>query len=192
MPVVATREDYFVVAMDLLGAEGHGALRLGRLCESLGVTTGSFYHYFGGIDGFVRELLEYWEVQQTQRIAALSLVPADPRERIRRMRELSLTVPHEAEAAIRAWANTNPEVAAMQQRVDAERHAVLRRVILGVVPDRRRADLLAVIGLSLLIGLQQWRTPVRKRELNRVLDEFQQLIERHAAEVGAPLDARAS
>ncbi len=46
----------------------------------------------------------------------------------------------------------------------------MRAVILGVVPNRREAELLAVMGISLLVGLQQWRWPVDVRELGRLLD----------------------
>jgi len=185
MPVVVTREEYFETALALLASDGHGALKIGTMCRSLGVTTGSFYHYFGSLDGFVEAFLDYWERERTARVIELANAPADPTERIARLKTLALDVPHDAEGAIRAWANSNARVAEVQKRVDQERFDALRDVILGVVPDRRRAELLAVLGISLLVGMPMWRTPVRRAELARLYDEFEQSILRHVAELGA-------
>jgi AcrR family transcriptional regulator len=183
MPVVATREDYFVTAMALLAAEGHGALKIGTLCRSLGVTTGSFYHYFGSLDGFIEGFLEYWEQERTARVIALANVASDATERMSRLKALALEVDHDSEGAIRAWANSNARVAEVQKRVDQERFDALREVIFGVVPDRARAQMLAVMGISMLVGLPLWRSPVDRGEISRVFDEFEQSILRHVAEI---------
>lgn len=180
MPVVVTREDYFAAAMAVLAGEGFSALKIGRLCKAVGVTTGSFYHYFGSWDGFVAELLEHWEREQTERILALATVPDDPAERVATLKQLALTLPHEAEAAIRAWSSTNTVIAGFQRRVDDERLEALRLVISGVVPDRRTAEYLAFVGITLLVGLQQWRAPVDPKELRRVLDTYEELIAAHS------------
>lgn len=176
MAVVVTREDYFDTAMRVLAAEGFSALKIGTLCKACGVTTGSFYHHFAGWDAFVRDLLEYWEQEQTQRILALTVASDDPTERVATMKRLAMTLPHEAEAAIRAWANTNPLVAELQRRVDEHRLAAVRLVVAGVVGDGPAADYLATFGITLLVGLQQWRSPVDPGELQRVLDTFESLL----------------
>jgi AcrR family transcriptional regulator len=183
MPIHVTRDEYFETALALLATEGHGALKIGTLCRTLGVTTGSFYHYFGSLDGFIEAFLEYWEGDRTARVIALANVPSDPTERIARLKVLALDVPHDAEGAIRSWANSNARVAEMQKRVDQERFDALRDVIFGVVPDKRRAELLAVLGISMLVGLPMWRSPVNRRELSRLYDEFEQAILRHVAEL---------
>lgn len=176
MPVVVTRDEYFDTALALLASDGHGALKIGTMCKTLGVTTGSFYHYFGSLDGFVEAFLDYWERERTARVIELANVPSDPSDRIGALKVLALEVPHDAEGAIRSWANSNARVAEVQKRVDQERFDALRDVIAGVVPDRRRAELLAVYGISLLVGLPMWRRPVQRRELARLFDEFEQAI----------------
>jgi AcrR family transcriptional regulator len=179
--LVVTREDYFAEAMRVLARDGHAALKIAPLCRAIGVTTGSFYHYFGGWDGFVGALLEDWEQRQTQRIVVLVSAPSDPVARIRTLKKLVLGLPHSAETAIRAWSHASDVVGAFQARVDEERREALFRLILAVVPNRRRADLLAVMGMSLLVGVQQWRTPVDVRELSRLLDEYEATIVSHAS-----------
>jgi AcrR family transcriptional regulator len=174
--LVVTRSDYFAAALDVLASQGHAALKIAALCKAIGVTTGSFYHYFGSWDGFVDELLAHWEQEKTQRIFQIAADEPDAVARVRKIKKLALTLPHEAETAIRAWSHINPAVERMQRRVDQERLDAVREVVSGVVADRRQAELLAVMGLSLLVGLQQWRSPVDVRELARLLDEYEGLV----------------
>lgn len=176
MRLVVTKNDYFAAALDVLAAEGHAALKIGSLCRTIGVTTGSFYHYFGSWEGFVHALLSHWEQEATQRIFALAAAERDPIARVRKIKKLALTLPHDAETAIRAWGHTNAIVSEGQRRVDQERLAAVRSAILGVVRNRREAEQLAVLGISLLVGLQQWRSPVDTKELGRLLDDYEALV----------------
>ncbi|MEO9137827.1 MAG: TetR/AcrR family transcriptional regulator [Jatrophihabitans sp.] len=180
MRLVVTKDDYFATALDVLATNGHGALKIGSLCKSIGVTTGSFYHYFGSWDGFVDELLAHWEQEKTHRLAAVVGAETNPTARVHTIKSMAMALPHEAETAIRAWSHTNPAVATVQARVDRERFEAVRGVLAGVLPNRRRAQSLAVMGMSLLVGLQQWRSPVDRRELSRLLDEYEALILREA------------
>jgi AcrR family transcriptional regulator len=174
--LVVTREDYFAPALDVLAARGHGPLTIGLLCRTIGVTTGSFYHYFGSWDAFVDELLRHWEREKTQRPVAVASAETDPITRVRTIKKLTLALPHDAETAIRAWAHVNPAVAVVQARVDDERLASIRAAIVPLVGRNRRTERLAVMGMTLLVGHQQWRTPVDVRELARLLDDYEDLI----------------
>jgi AcrR family transcriptional regulator len=176
MRLVVTREDYFEAALAVLAQEGHHALKMTPLCRSLGVTTGSFYNYFGSWENFPPELLAYWEREKTVRLLELATAARTPRERRATMRRLVSELPHEAESAIRAWGNGDPGVASVLHRVDEERLDAIRTVIADTVTNRRRADLLARMGLSILVGIQCLRTPVDPAELLRILEEFDRLV----------------
>ena len=180
MRLSVTREDYFDAALQLLAAEGHRALKMSTLCKMLGVTTGSFYNYFGSWPEFAPQLLTHWEKEQTLRIQELSNQADDPLERIGTMKELATQLPHESETAIRAWSNGDPLVAEFQRRVDDERFAALRAVIAPIVPDPAAVETLATMGISLLIGIQSLRSPVDRDELHRLFDEFEENVRRHA------------
>lgn len=181
MRLVVTREDYFAQALDVLATSGHAALKIASLCKAIGVTTGSFYHYFGSWDGFVEELLAHWEREKTQRFLAVAAAQEDPIERVHLIKDLAVTLPHGAETALRAWAHVNPVVARAQRRVDTERHDALRALMGAVVADPNDADTLAAMGISLLVGVQQWRSPVDADELARVLGAFEALVLSHAS-----------
>ncbi|MEJ8280189.1 TetR/AcrR family transcriptional regulator [Pseudonocardia spirodelae] len=180
-------EQYYDAAMSILAREGAAGLKIGPLCRSLGVTSGSFYHHFGGWAGFVRGLLRYWEAEQTDRVVELARATADPVERIDVVKQLTVALRHDAEAAIRAWAQIDPEVGRAQARVDVQRRIALEQVVADVVPDPDAARRLAIFGISLMAGYQQTCDP-RDRDLLRALfDDYQDLILSHAPHVTPPI-----
>ncbi len=151
----ATPEQFFAAAMGLLAGPGLPALRIGRLCREVGVTSGSFYHHFTNWDAFVAALLAHWTDDQVERVARLVRDEGDPVRRVEVIERLALAVPHEAETAIRSWAATDEVVAAAQRRVDQRRREVLTEVVLPLMGDERLASTLAELGLSILVGYQQ-------------------------------------
>ncbi|NMO05275.1 TetR/AcrR family transcriptional regulator [Gordonia sp. TBRC 11910] len=179
MRLLVTREMYYDAAMRLLATEGVSSLKIARLCRELNVSSGSFYGYFGSLDGFVADFLDYWEETQTANVVEMSLAPVDPKKRVRALKELGGGLPHDAEAAIRGWAHTNERVAAAQKRVDARRQQAMADVIGPIVGNRAQARKLAAMGMALLIGLQQWKSPVTKRDYNLLFNEYERVIMDH-------------
>jgi AcrR family transcriptional regulator len=171
-----TQEDYFREALAVLGDYGSEALTIAVLCERLDITKGSFYHHFGGMPGFVTQLLEFWEREHSERLIKISKAQPDPTLRITTLTELGVGLPHSSEAAIRAWGRSSPEVADVTARVDKrrERHLVDAVSALGI--DRPRARLLARIALSILIGVQQRDHPVDLKRLRQMFEEVNKLI----------------
>jgi len=171
-----TPEDYFREALAILGESGSEAMTIALLCDRLAVTKGSFYHHFGGMPGFVTQLLDYWEREHSERLIKLSRAQPDPTLRIFTLTEMGVGLPHASEAAIRAWGRSSPEVAEATERVDRrrERHLVDSVTALGI--DRQRARVLARIGLSVLIGVQQREHPVDLKRLRQMFEEVNKLV----------------
>jgi AcrR family transcriptional regulator len=171
-----TPEDYFREALAVLGEYGSDALTIAMMCERLEITKGSFYHHFGGMPGFVTQLLEYWEREHSERLIRISRAQPDPTLRIMTLTDMGVGLPHASEAAIRAWGRSNPEVAEATSRVDRrrERHLVDAIAALGI--DRQRARVLARIGLNLLVGVQQREHPVDLKRLRQMFEEVNKLI----------------
>ena len=105
MPIVAARESYFEIGLGILADLGFGGLKLAEVCSRLGVTTGSFYHYFSGWGAYTRELVAYWRQDRTVRLIEVIRSQPTPRKRIEAIIAVALTLPHGAEAAIRAWSS---------------------------------------------------------------------------------------
>jgi AcrR family transcriptional regulator len=171
-----TAEDYFREALAVLGEYGSEGMTIAVLCERLEVTKGSFYHHFGGMPTFVSQLLIYWESEHSDRLIAISRAQPDPTLRITTLTELGVGLPHDSEAAIRAWGRSNQEVAEAMARVDKrrERHVVDAVAALGI--DRARARLLGRIALNLMVGTQQREHPVDVKRLRQMFEEINKLI----------------
>ena len=67
-----TRESYLETGLEVLSDLGYGGLKLAEVCNRLGVTTGSFYHYFASWSAYSQELVAHWVQDRTMRVAAAS------------------------------------------------------------------------------------------------------------------------
>lgn len=175
-----TQEQYFAAALTRLAEQGSDGLTISSLCRQLGVTSGSFYHYFGSWSGFVDALLAHWEDDQTRRIVELAAATAHPMERLAFMGAQAATLPHEAEAAIRAWSRSDDRVRLVVRRVDTRRHAELRTILVDAQVGRARADELATMGMAVLVGMQQLQRPVDVGTLRLLFGELIRLVRVHS------------
>jgi AcrR family transcriptional regulator len=170
-------EDFFRVGLDILAEAGFPSLTAVALCARLGVTRGSFYHHFSGLDDFNVRLLEYWEHRFTYQATAEVEALKDESDQRRLQLDLAAQLPHAAEAAIRAWSLVDPRVALVQQRVDRFRVSStvdhLRRHGLS----SRDAQTYADIAVSCLVGLQLLDRPADRARVRRTIAEIQAQIE---------------
>ncbi len=167
--------------MKLLAARGFKGVTIAALSTSLGVTSGSFYHHFGGgWHVFVDDFLRRWEEEETARYIELARLEAEPEERLRLVIRLALGVPHEAESAIRAWSNTDEAVAAAQSRVDLARLAYMEELIGSLVSDTAQAKVLARYSLSAFVGAEKLHHLFSGDQLSATLGEVERSILWHS------------
>ena len=153
---IATRELYFETGLDVLSELGIGGLKLAEVCARVGVTTGSFYHYFPNWKTYTHELLEYWRNDRTVRVIdALHEVVGGPRERFEAGIKPALSFPHNAEAAIRAWSSVDPYVLKIQTEVDQQRFDFVYEIAMEMVHVPRQAEAFAQWCMYILIGFEQ-------------------------------------
>jgi AcrR family transcriptional regulator len=150
-----SREAYFETGLDVLSDLGYGGLKLAEVCTRLGVTTGSFYHYFDNWSSYTHELVRHWHRASTTRLVESVRAEPDPRRRIDTLIHIGLNLPHVAEAAIRAWSGADAEVYTVQVEVDRERHNILLESAREILRSERQAELFANWGLYLLVGYEQ-------------------------------------
>lgn len=159
MGTVLSRQAYFEAGLDVLSELGYGGLKLAEVCHRLGVTTGSFYHYFTSWPVYTRDLVQHWlQVRTLQNVEFVRALP-DPRERLDNLIQIGLALPHGAEAAIRSWSSADREVHTVQAEVDRQRFDILYESALEVVHEERPAQLFASWGMYLLIGYEQALLP---------------------------------
>ena len=155
MPTVAARDSFFETGLQILADLGFGGLKLAEVCHRLGVTTGSFYHYFTSCSTYTRELIEYWKQDRTDRLSEMFSQQSDPRQRMQLIIQSVLALPHSAEAAIRAWSSIDPEVHAVQTEVDRQRFQVCYDYAIEIVQDHRQAEVFARYSVYVLVGYEQ-------------------------------------
>jgi AcrR family transcriptional regulator len=183
-----SRDAYFATGLDVLSDLGYGGLKLAELCTRLGVTTGSFYHYFSNWASYTRELVEYWRQGRTVRAIERIRTEPDPRHRIDSIINIGLHLPHSAEAAIRAWSGADPEVYAVQAEVDLQRHEITRQSALEILHDERQAELFADWAVYLLIGFEQATLPQDRAALEWIVGQLLEALDagRFATVPGLP------
>lgn len=167
--------DYYREALDVLAEWGSEALTIASLCDRLGVTKGSFYHHFGSMPAFVTQLLAYWEAEHGDALVSPKTVP-DPTERLRALFDAASGLPHETEAAIRAWGRSNAEVAESTERVDRRRERRIVDTVVALGVDRPRARTLGRLAVDALVGAQQREQRVDARRLRQVFDQLRRMI----------------
>ena len=159
MATLANREAYFETGLDVLADLGYGGLKLAEVCNRLGVTTGSFYHYFASWPAYTRELVRHWVQDRTVRLIGALREEGDPRRRIEVIIEIALALPHGAEAAIRSWSSVDPDVLAVQREVDQQRFDILYDSALEIVGDARQAEVYAAWAVYVFVGYEQATLP---------------------------------
>lgn len=140
--------------MELIGADGVQGLTIARVCAALDVTKGSFYHHFRGIEDFRTQLLAHWSHAQEAEVAAAVSATPDPYDRLDVLRRFAVSMPHEAEAAIRAWSRSDDEAWRVREKVDAARERAVAGAYREVGIDPDVADVLGRVAVAILIGAQ--------------------------------------
>lgn len=159
MASVVSRESYFDTGLEVLSDLGYGGLKLAEVCNRLGVTTGSFYHYFSSWASYTRELVAHWHQVRTLRVAESIHGEPDPHRRIDTIVAEGLALPHRAEAAIRVWSSLDPEVAAVQAKVDEMRFETIYEAARDIIGNEREARYFAAWGVYLVVGFEQSTLP---------------------------------
>ncbi len=177
------QQDYFEVALRVLGEQGHEALTIAVLCDLLGVSKGSFYHHFGGWPGFMEALLTHWEQTSTVRVAEMASRIDDPAARSGLLHKMAMAVNLDAEAAIRVWARSEPIAQQVQERVDQARITVVTDLIALQLP-RSEARRLAELTHAVLVGIQLTAPTKTARRFVREIKLLDDLVEaRHGVRV---------
>ncbi len=159
MATIVSRAAYFETGIEVLADLGYSGFKLAEVCRRLGVTSGSFYHYFAKWSVYTTELLAYWSRGRADHRAAVREAYPDPRERLEVMMDAALDFRHGAEAAIRVWSALDPHVKAIQFDIDQGRFEALYDAAVEIFDDPEQARMFAGWALYTLIGYEQATLP---------------------------------
>jgi AcrR family transcriptional regulator len=182
--VSSAKDRWLDEGLRVLAAEGAPGVRIDRIAARLGLSKGSFHHHFAGADGYKRDLLAHYEALSVEALeSAIAGVPADASARdvlevltaMVRVEGAGLYRP-ELDLAVRAWSTTDPDVRAVQQRVDTSRIDALERVWSRAVPDPGAARLSALLPYLLAVGAAVVVPPVDADDLRRLYELLLPLV----------------
>ncbi|CRZ17145.1 transcriptional regulator [Mycolicibacterium neworleansense] len=177
MAGVVSRESYFETGLDVLSDLGYGGLKLAEVCNRLGVTTGSFYHYFPNWAAYTRELIAHWREARTLRVVEAIRADQDPHHRIESLIGEALALPHGAEAAIRVWSSLDPYVYDVQAVVDRLRFDIIFESAYEIIGDERNARYFAAWSLYLVVGYEQTTLPREPDTLEWITGQMRDALE---------------
>lgn len=177
MASVVSREAYFETGLDVLSDLGYGGLKLAEVCNRLGVTTGSFYHYFSNWSAYTRDLVAHWVQARTTSIIDALAPETDPRVRIGLLINEALVLPHGAESAIRVWSWIDPDVQAVQAAVDQQRFDVMRDAAFEILGNAHQARLFAAWSVYILVGYEQTTVHRVPEDLRWIADQVLEALD---------------
>lgn len=162
-----SRHDWLLAAVSALAEGGVEAVKVERLAKTLGVSKGSFYWHFKDHAQLLAAILDFWATDFTQQLIDNAAGLATPKERLRHLARQALTKTifgidsARAEAAMQAWAATDPHVGVRLCAVDAARVGYLEKELLenGLEPGKAQAGAktlyLALLGFYTARGYNQ-------------------------------------
>lgn len=177
MASVVSREAYFETGLDVLSDLGYGGLKLAEVCHRLGVTTGSFYHYFTNWPTYTKELVAHWVQDRTVLVIEAVRGETDPGRRIDTLIETALGLPHGAEAAIRVWSSLDPDVHAAQAMVDRQRFNIMYESALEILQNVRQAQVFAGWSVYILVGYEQAALPPDPTALRWISEQVRSALD---------------
>jgi AcrR family transcriptional regulator len=191
MAGTASRDAYFETGLDVLASAGYGALKLSEVCRRMGVTTGSFYHFFKNWASYTEQLPEYWFDSRTRLDVAELRAESDPDKRIDRLLEYGLALPHGAEGAIRTWGSIDTDVRVVVERVDRQRYDLVYEVVADLLDlGPERAHRYASWALFLLIGYEQTTLPRDVGVLAWTAEQLAAALRNESATTSSPTTPR--
>ncbi|MBO0678340.1 TetR/AcrR family transcriptional regulator [Mycolicibacterium sp. S2-37] len=171
-----TRQRWLDAGLAALEEEGAAGVRIDRIAARLQLSKGSFHHHFAGADGYKRDLLSHFEALSIgaleQAIAGVT-ASGDARAVLSGLTDAigpgtSDLYRPKLELAVRAWATSDPDVRAVQARIDDARLAALQRVWRPHTDDDAQARIAALLPYLVALGASILNPPVSPAELNRV------------------------
>jgi AcrR family transcriptional regulator len=177
-----SRSDWIQAGLSAVADEGPNGLRIDRLCQRLGVSKGSFHHHFAGAGDFKQALLTAYEalvvelLDQTIERTATDTPKAALADLTAAITSTEGFYRPDLEVAMRAWAFSDPEVRAVQERVDTRRLVSLEGIWSRILDDPAAVRTAALLPYLVGIGASLVQPPTPPDQLRNVYELLLDLV----------------
>lgn len=175
--MATSRTDWLDEGLDVLARDGADGLRIDRLAARLGVTKGSFHHHFAGAAGYRSALLDHYEQSTLSALAtAIEARQGDgTRATLAWLTDLATSGDASIRRAaldrsVRAWASTDPEARATQERIDARVIDALQAAWRPSTQSDAAARTAALVPYLVSLGAAVTVPPISAAELRAVYE----------------------
>ena len=171
-----TRSDWLQAGLTAVANDGPDGLRIDRLCRRLGVSKGSFHHHFAGASDFKRALLDGYETLVVEALtdAIAQTAAITPQQSLAGLTAAITSTQTfyrpELEVAIRAWAFSDSQVRAVQERVDRRRLESLEGIWSRILDDPAAVHTAALLPYLVGIGASLVQPPTPPEQLRGVYE----------------------
>jgi len=171
-----SRSDWIQAGLSAVADEGPNGLRIDRLCQRLGVSKGSFHHHFGGSSDFKQAILAAYEVLVVEALdhAIERTAAGTPKAALADLTAAITSTESfyrpDLEVGMRAWAFSDPEVRAVQERVDARRLESLQGIWSRILDDPAAVRTAALLPYLVGIGASLVQPPTPRDQLRSVYE----------------------
>jgi AcrR family transcriptional regulator len=171
-----SRTDWIQAGLAAIADEGPSGLRIDRLCRRLGVSKGSFHHHFAGSGDFKQTVLAAYETLVVKALdQAIDDTAADSPKAALAGLTAAVTSTEgfyrpDLEVAMRAWAFSDPEVRAVQERIDTRRLESLQRIWSRILDDPAEVRTAALLPYLVGIGASLVQPPTPPDQLRSVYE----------------------
>jgi AcrR family transcriptional regulator len=138
----------------MLATEGYQAIMIDHLCMRFKITKGSFYHYFVGIDEYIRLLIKHWENDARTKLEAALAGDPSPEARLARLTEYTFGFSGRLEISLRAWALHNRSAKAALAQLDQLRINALAAAYADLGFSKKSAGETAELTQATWVGIQ--------------------------------------
>lgn len=167
-----TKQDWLDAGLKTMREAGTGGVTIEALTQELGVTKGSFYHHFSGIQDFKTNFLQFYEEAGTLNVIQATEQEISAQDKLRRLLAIIVSYPLEDEVIMRAWAQQDGEVGLVQARVDAQRVDYVAALCSEISGDLAQGRLMADIFYALLVGGTQIQPSLSGEQITAVFNEI--------------------
>jgi AcrR family transcriptional regulator len=173
---VPTRSDWLQAGLAAVADDGPDGLRIDRLCRRLGVSKGSFHHHFAGAGDFKRALLDAYETLVVEALndAIKQTEAVTPQQSLAGLTAAITSTQSfyrpELEVSMRAWAFSDSQVRAVQERVDRRRLESLEGIWSRILDDPAAVHTAALLPYLVGIGASLVQPPTPPDQLRGVYE----------------------
>ena len=156
---------------------GWRALKINEMGQKLGVTKGSFYHWFDSKNDYDQQLLAYWKQRYTQGFIEQAETGQTSQDKLALLGQQCIDGAIEGnrlEFEINAWSFQDDTVKAFVTSVYEQRHQYLIKLLSDIYDDPKQVEKHGLILYSLVIGVDLFYRQLTRAELELIFSDYLQ------------------